>query len=150
MRLKDILVLLVARHVFIRMTGRIEGRTNVQIRKETSPHGRTLGRVGTGNLEARLQVTLRDQPRASSHTNDNYCVTKLQAGLLVGSSPQTLDIYTTLNVKHLVPNVHTAPGHSQKRELSPGAADCYYRDYELKSVKSVSCVTQLSCVQPVT
>ena len=42
------------------------------------------------------------------------------------------------------------PGIPKKRELSPGAAGCYCRDYELKSVKSVSCVTQLSCVQPVT
>ena len=55
-----------------------------------------------------------------------------------------------LNVKpHVVTSVHTAPGHSQKRELSPGSADCYCKDYKLKSVKSVSCVTQLSCVQPV-
>ena len=42
------------------------------------------------------------------------------------------------------------PGHSQKRELSPGSAGCYYRNHKLKYVKSVSCVTQLSCVNPVT
>ena len=39
---------------------------------------------------------------------------------------------------------------SQKREISPGSAGCYCKDDELKSVKCVSCVTQLSCVQPVT
>ena len=83
-------------------------------------------------------------------TNDNFCVTKLQARLLAGSSPpsQTID---SLNVKpHVVSNVHTAPGHSQKRELSPRSAGCYYKDCKLKSVKSVSCVTQLSYAQPVT
>ena len=47
--------------------------------------------------------------------------------------------------------VHSAPGHSQKRELSPGSAACYIlENHKLKYVKSVSCVTQLSCVQPVT
>ena len=141
---KDTLGLLVARHIFTHMGGRT-GRINDRTRRETSQHGRTLGRVGTGNLEARLQVTLHDQPRASCHINDNYCVTKLQARLLAGSSPQTIDICTNLNVKsHVVPSVHTAPGHSQKREISPGSAGCYCKDYKLKSVKSVSCVTQLS------
>ena len=42
------------------------------------------------------------------------------------------------------------PGHSQKRDLSPGSAGWYYRNHKLKYVKSVSCVTQLSCVKPVT
>ena len=51
---------------------------------------------------------------------------------------------------HVVPSVHTAPEHSQKRDLSPGSADCYCRENKLKYVKSVSCVTQLSCVKPVT
>ena len=51
---------------------------------------------------------------------------------------------------HVVPAVHSTPGHSQKRELSPRSAGCYYRNYKLKYVKGVSCVTQLSYVQPVT
>ena len=42
------------------------------------------------------------------------------------------------------------PGHSQKKELSPGPVDCIYRNYTLKSVKSVSCVIPLSCVQSAT
>ena len=93
-----------------------------------------------------LLTTHLDQPRASSHINDNYCVTKLQARSSLPS--QTID---SLNLKfHVVSNVHTAPGHFQKRELSPGSAGCYCKSYKLKSVKSVSCVTQLSCVQPVT
>ena len=45
-----------------------------------------------------------------------------------------------LNVKPLVAqNAHTAPGHPQKKGISPGAAGC-----------SVSGVTQLSCAQSVT
>ena len=97
-----------------------------------------------------LPTTHLDQQRASSRINDNYCVTKLQTRLLVGSPlpSQTID---NLNVKfHVVSNVYSAPGHSQKKELSPGSAGCYCKSYKLKSVKSVSCVTQLSCVQPVT
>ena len=50
---------------------------------------------------------------------------------------------------NLVHSVHTAPGHSQKNEISPGAAGCYYKKSILKSVKSVSCVTPLSYVNPV-
>ena len=73
----------------------------------------------------------------------------LQRGLLAGSqnsTRQTLNTSQSLNV-----NYHVAPVvHSPKRELSPGSAGCYCRDHKLKYVKSVSCVTQLSCVQPVT
>ena len=147
---RDTLDLPVVRHVSTRTKGRIGEQIRGWTRRERSQHGRTLGRVGTGNLEQRQPTIHHDQPRASSRINYNYCVTKLQARLLAGSSPptQTIDI---LNVKpHVVTNVHTAPGHSQKRELSPGSAGCYYKDCKLKSVKSVSCVTQLSYVQPVT
>ena len=42
------------------------------------------------------------------------------------------------------------PGIPKKKELSPGSAGCYCKSYKLKSVKSVSCVAQLSCVQPAT
>ena len=58
----------------------------------------------------------------------------------------------TLNVVnfHVVTDVPSAPGHSQKRELSPGAADCQItKSHRLKYVKVASCVTQLSCVQSV-
>ena len=77
-------------------------------------------------------------------------VNTLQAGLLARS--QTLPKDKTLNFAsfHVVKSVPSAPGHSQKRELSPGTADCQIsRNYKLKYVNSVSCVTQLSCVRPV-
>ena len=100
--------------------------------------------------EARPPTTPRDQPRASSPLNDNYFVNSLQEGLLAGS--QTLAQKETLNFAnfHVVKSVPSAPGHSQKRELSPGAAACQTsRNYKLKYVNSVSCVTQLCPVQPV-
>ena len=56
-----------------------------------------------------------------------------------------------LTVKpHVVNCVHSPPGRSQKKEVSPGAADCYGKERKLKYVKSVSSVIQLSCVQSVT
>ena len=90
-----------------------------------------------------------DLPRASSRINDSYCITKLQRRLLAGSNTltQTID---TLNVKLPVHHVTTVPGQSQKKDLSPGPVNCQYKECKLKSVKSVSCVTQLSCVNPVT
>ena len=43
------------------------------------------------------------------------------------------------------------PGHSQRKDLSPGPVDCYVqRFHSLKYVKGASCVTQLSCVPSVT
>ena len=94
--------------------------------------------------------THRDQPRASSHLNDNQCVTSLQRELLARN--KTLMQEKTLNVVnfHVVTDVPSAPGHSQKRELSPGAADCQItKSHRLKYVKVASCVTQLSSVQSV-
>ena len=48
-------------------------------------------------------------------------------------------------------HAHTAPGLSQKKEISPGVADChpFQKSHTVKYVKGVSCVTQLSYVQPV-
>ena len=147
---KDTLALLVAKPVSTLMKDRTRNQTGVRIRRERNLHGRALERVGSP--EGRPLVTLRDQPRASSRINDNYCVTPLQARLLAGSPPprQTINTCSELSVNlNVVTPVLTAPGHSQKRDLSPGPVDCYsLRDHKLKCVKSVSCVTQLSCVQP--
>ena len=64
------------------------------------------------------------------------------------SVPRTIN---SLNVNcHVANLVHTAPGHSQRRELSPGSAGCYVIQEKLKYVKGASCVTQLSCAKPVT
>ena len=128
------------------------GQRNVQITgNQTALHGRTLQtRDRVRRIKAKPLTTPRDQPRASSPINDNYFVNSLQEGLLAGS--KTLTQEKTINVVncHVVTDVPFAPGHSQKRELSPGAADCQLKKYhKLKYIKAVSCVTQLSCVQPV-
>ena len=118
---------------------------------QTVLHGRTLAiRVRARRIRARPLTTPRDQPRASSPINDNYFVNSLQEGLLAGS--KTLAQEKTLDSVnyHVVMDVPSAPGHSQKRELSPGWAECQSKVcHKLKYVKPVSCVTQLSCVQPV-
>ena len=139
----------VARVSSTHMRGRTRGQTTEVKLNRTGQ----IGKISTGDSVRKewvvLQTTPRDQPRASSRINENYCVTKLQARLLTRSS--TPPDNRLFKVKpHVVSNVHTVPGHSQKRELSPGSAGCYYKDCKLKSVRSVSCVTQLSCVQPVT
>ena len=151
MRLEGNLVLLVVRHVSILMRNRTGDQISVRTRKGTSELGRTSGRVGTGNQEAKLQVILHDQPRASSRINDNYCVTKLQTRLLAGSttSTETLDIYSHVNFP-VVSHVLSATGPPQRKGLSPGLTDVKLKDGQLKYVKGVSSVIHLFCVKPVT
>ena len=105
-------------------------------------HGRQLARNRPGEAEATLLHIHPDRPRASSHINDSYCLNQVDTRLLAGS-PSFSQTSETLNVKHhVVSHVRSAPGHSQKKELSPGQAECYPEDCLLKSVKSVSCVTE--------
>ena len=73
---------------------------------------------------------------------------QLRPLLLTGSPQETMN---TLNAKLSVVNsAHTAPGHSQKKEISPGAAVCFPDLSSLKSVKGVSCVIPLFHVNIVT
>ena len=141
---------------------RVGQRQSIRVRGTTHMKDRTLGRINTrtGQLGRICPVpsvrrttrannsTPRVRPRVSSSTNDNQCVTLLKPLLLTGSPiGETMN---TLNVKlDVVHSVHTVPGHSQKNEISPGAAGCYYKKDILKSMKSVSCVTPLSYVNPV-
>ena len=40
--------------------------------------------------------------------------------------------FVNLNVNcHVAKPVHTAPGLSQKKELSPGLADCYLKEHKI-------------------
>ena len=148
MNLEGILGLLVVKHVSILIRDRTGDQTSIRTRKGTSQLGRTSGRVGTGNLEAKLQVTLHDQLRASSRINDNYCVTKLQTRLLARSptSTEALDIYSHVNFP-VVSHVLSATGLPQRKGLSRGLTDV---NCQLKYVKGVSSVTHLSCVIPAT
>ena len=121
-----------------------------KIQGRISQPGKLLEGNSPGEGKVALPLIHHDQPRASSRINDNYSIAKLQTGLLAGSIPQEQTM-NTLNANFPVVQVATTvPGHSQKKDLSPGPAVCYYKESKLKFVKSVSCVTQLSCVNPVT
>ena len=126
----------------------MKGRTNVLITgSPTALPGKTLATEYRRKVRARPLIIPRDQPRASSHINDNH---SLYQGLLAWT--QGLLQEKTLNFVncHVAKSVPSTPGHSQKKELSPGHSECQIsRNYKLKYVNSVSCVTQLSVVQPV-
>ena len=128
----------------------MNAQTNGQITgNQNDQPGKMLETVGRARKpEARPLITPQDQPRASSRTNDNYCVNSLQ-GCQDSALRQTIDTCVNLNV---VPLVHTVPGLSQKKEVSPGSVVCYsvQKEYKIKYVNGASCVTQLSCVNPVT
>ena len=88
--------------------------------RSDKPAWKTIGRKQFKEEEVVVPPSHHDQPRASSCINDNYCVAKLQTRLLAGSTPQTLNTGSKLNVKlPVASHVHTAPGHSQKKEV-PG------------------------------
>ena len=97
----------------------------------------------------------RVKPRVSLLINDNRCVRSLFPSRLTGNNQQSSVVTQTIN-SHLSVNpdvancVHSASRHSQKKGVSPGSVACYCKENELKYVKSVSCVIQLSCVKPVT
>ena len=114
------------------------------------PHGKILTRNNLEDLKARV-LTSPVLPRASSHINDDHCYNRPPVRLLAGSTSteQTLN-FSDLNVNfHVVKFVPSAPGHSQRKGVSPGVSDCHMRKSLLKSVKGVSCVTQLPRVKPV-
>ena len=100
----------------------------------------------------------RVRPRVSQLINDNQCVRSLFPSRLTGNNQQTTSVSLVTRTidshlivsPHVANSVHTAPGHSQKKGVSPGSAGCYGKEDKLKYVKSVSCVTPLSCVEPIT
>ena len=115
-------------------------------KKQDRPAWKNLSRSQRQRSKGKQQYS---RPRVSSSTNDNQCVTQLKPLLLTGSpTGKTMNTFTNVKLD-VVHSVHTAPEHSQKNEISPGAAGCYYKKSILKSVKSVSCVIPLSCVNPV-
>ena len=135
------------------MRGVTRGQRVGRILSRNDPPGRTLIEESLGEARARIQTSLHDLPRASSRINDNHCTDRFQGRLLAGSTlaEQTMNTILHQNVNfHVVKVVPSAPGHSQKKEVSPSVSECYMRNHKLKSVKSVSCVTQLTCLNPVT
>ena len=127
----------------------MKDRTLDQINSRTGQLGRICPVLSVARITRASNSIPRFRPRVSSSTNDNQCVIQLKPLLLAGS-PTRKTMNTFFNVKlDVVHSVHTSPGHSQKNEISPRAAGCYFKKSKLKSVKSVSCVTPLSCVIPV-
>ena len=114
------------------------------------PYERQEPRSDKGQDRSAWKNLSRTQRRKNKGKQQySSCVSFLPLRLLAGSSPQ--EIMNTpsvlkLNVVHPVP---FAPGHSQKNEISPGAADCQSKQSKLKFVKGVSCVIPLSCANPV-
>ena len=107
-------------------------------------HGKIFHALSVEN-RGNSHSTPPDRPRVSSSTNDNQYVTQLNSLLLAGSP--TLETKDTCTVKlDVVNSVPTAPGHSQKKEISPGAAVCHPYSHKLKYVNSASCVIPLSYV----
>ena len=110
----------------------IKGRTGSLPTSRIDQHVRILARDIIRKPEANLPSIPHDQPRASSPINDNYCVDKLQEELLAGSQPsiprQTMNTQLNSHVNfHVLKVDHAAPGHSQRKEISPGAAVCYQK-----------------------
>ena len=120
-------------------------------RKQDRPAWKNLSRGHNKRNKGKHQYSSR--PAKGQQAYDNYCINMLQERMLAWSPsvPEQTMNFVNLNVNcHVAKPVHTAPGLSQKKEISPRLADCYLKEHKLKYVKSASCITQLSCVKPVT
>ena len=130
-------------------------------RYPTNQHGRILvEKVKAGNTRVGHLTTPPDQPRGCSPINDNYCVTK--AGLLAGSKHSRLCFIPRGSRKdrHSDTTVTSCRLHScksctfcnrafTKEDTSPVFVTCFQQK-ELKYMKDVPCIAQLSFVRPVT
>ena len=149
-RVNRLLHLHILRQAFIPMKDMTGNRRVGRSPSKKGRLGRTLVKGSSGNPRAGIQ-TSPVLPRASSRINDNHCYNRPQGWLLAGSThtEHSMNI-SHLNVNlHVVTSVPSAPGHSQRKGVSPGVSDCHIRKSSLKYVKGVSCVTQLPCVNPV-
>ena len=126
-----------------RKVGRRENRTDLPERISTD--------VNSSEAEAR-PPTHPDLPAVSNNINDSYCLNRGASQLLTRNfhTEETINNLLFSNVKpRVVKFVLSAPGLPQRKGISPGVSECQLKKSQLKSVKSVSCVTQLSCVNPV-
>ena len=161
MTARDVPVLHTGRVVINLMNVLKESQT---ARNLTDRPGKTLHMVRARGVKGDLLSIHPDWPRASSRIHDNYCVNVLKTGLLAGSQetvnyvqlPETRSL-KTMNIQtsktslvncFVVNPVLFAKGHSQKKDITPVIVNCHKT--ELKYVKDVSCVDQLSFVRPVT
>ena len=119
-------------------------------------HDRPAGRISTGVLSseagAKPLTSLPDLPAVINIINDDYCVHKDTSQLLTRTfhTDETMNNLLTLDVKPLVVKfVPSAPRLPQRKGISPRVPECQLKKCQLKSVKSASCVTQLSCANSV-
>ena len=133
-----------------RMNGRIKSRRVGRRENRTDPPGRISTGVLSSEAGAKPLTSLPDLPAVINIINDNYCVHKDTSQLLARTfhTDATMNNLLTLDVKPLVVKfVPSAPGLPQG--ISPGVPECQLKKCQLKSVKSASCVTQLSCANSV-
>ena len=119
---------------------------------KTGQPGRTLTADNSKEAEARPLVFHPDLHVVSSNINDRYCLNRVSNQLLTQNffTDQTMNNSLSSNVKyHVVQYVPSAPGLPQRKGISPGVSDCRQEKSQLKSVKGVSCVTQLLFANPV-
>ena len=126
-------------HPYERQNSKTEGR-------QERPAWKNLSCTQRRKQKGRHQYSSRPAKGQQQRKSQSMCNT-IEASAAV-REPYRKD--TCLNAKlDVVHFAHTAPGHSQKNEISPGAAGCSYKKDILKPVKSVSCVIPLSYVNPV-
>ena len=134
------------------MKSLIKSKKVGQRENRTGLPGRRLTDVNSSEEEARSPTSHPDLPAVNNNINDSYCLSR-------GTSPirtrnfhteETMNNLLFSNVKpHVVKFVLSSPGLPQRKGISPGVPECQSKESLLKSVKSVTCVTQLSCVNPV-
>ena len=137
---------------FTRMNGRIKSRRVGRRENRTDPPGRISTGVLSSEAGAKPPTSLPDLPVVINIINDNYCVHKDTSQLLTRTfhTNETMNNLLNLDVKPLVVKfVPSAPGLPQRKGISPGVPECQFKKCQLKSVKSASCVTQLSCANSV-
>ena len=130
------------------------GRITKQTRCRRDQLGRQSAKDSSRKEKVELRIIHHDQPKASSHTNDNYCGDKLQvlAGSQTLTQRQTMNTYVNSCCKSCSYCAWAFAKERNKSRVSRLLLSKYYyqKGYRLKYVKGVSCVTQLSCVKPAT
>ena len=127
----------------------IKNRYHPYERTDKKQEGRSEGKQDWKN---RSQASHPDLLGVSSNTIDSYCFSRGSSQLLTWNVPteETMNNLLFSNVKpHVIKFVPSSPGLPQRKGISPGVPECQSKKSQLKSVKSASCVTQLSCVNPV-
>ena len=120
--------------------------------KQDRPAWKNINRRPFKRGRGKASTSLPDLPAVSNIINDNYCLNRDTSQLLTRNfhTNETMNNLLNLDVKPLVVKfAPSAPGLPQRKGISPGVPECQLKKCQLKSVKSASCVTRLSCVNSV-